>query len=78
MNFEVKKIEPIGQVTSLTGDTSSQWLNITVGVVDCPYADIKSIQTVAYIFSNSITVTEARAGIDTFATNWVATNYPNI
>ena len=78
MNFELKKADAVGGVTSKDANTSSQWLNITVGVVGCPYEDIKSTKTVAYEFANSLTVAEAKAGVDTFAAAWVAANYPNI
>ena len=77
MEFELKTAKAIGGVTSKDANTSSQFLNITVGVVGCPYNDISTIQTVAYEFANSLTVTEARAGIPTFAAAWVAANYPN-
>lgn len=78
MNFELKNVESVGAVTSKDVNTSSQWLNITVGVVGCPYGDITTTKTVAYEFANSLTVTQAKAGVEIFAAAWVATNYPNI
>lgn len=78
MDFELKKVEAVGGVVAKDADTSSQWLNITVGVVDCPYTDIVTTKTVAYEFNNSITVAEAKTGVGVFAVTWVATNYPNI
>ena len=77
MDFEVKKVETVGGVSSKDENTSQQWLNITVGVVGCPYDDIIATQTVAYEFANTMTVADARAGIDPFAAAWVVTNYPN-
>jgi hypothetical protein len=78
MQFELKNVDSVGAVTSKDADTSSQWLNITVGVVGCPYGDIVTTKTIAYEFANSITVAEAKAGVETFATAWIAANYPNI
>lgn len=49
---------------------------IAVGVVGCPYQDIKTTQTVKYVFANSLTVQQAKDGVLPFATGWVATNYP--
>jgi len=54
-----------------------QWLNITVGVIGCPY-NMTETKTVKYVFPNTITITEAKAGVTTFAVNWVAKNYPAI
>lgn len=78
MNFEVKNIEIIGSVHEKDENTSTQNMNITIGVVGCPYIDIITKRTVTYEFSNNISVAEARAGIITFAANWVITNYPNV
>lgn len=78
MQFELKKVDSIGAVTSKDADTSSQWLNITVGVVGCPHSDISTTKTIIYNFANSMTVAQAKAGVDTFAAAWIATNYPNI
>ena len=78
MNFEVKKVETIGGVSAKDANTSKQLLMITVGVVGCPYNDIITQKTANYEFLNSLTVTEAKNGIDTFAAAWVTTNYPNI
>ena len=78
MNFELKKVEPMGGVSLKDDNTSTQLLSITVGVVGCPYDDIKTTKMITYEFSNAITVAEARAGIETFASAWVTTTYPNI
>lgn len=78
MVFELKKVDSVGAVTSKNADTSSQWLNITVGIVGCPHADISTTKTISYEFANSLTVAEAKAGVATFAAAWIATNYPNI
>lgn len=77
MEFKVVKTEVVGGVSTKDEQTSIQHINITVGVVDCPYEDIKTIRTVQYEFSNSLTVTEVKDGIQTFAENWVLENYPN-
>lgn len=78
MEFEVKKIEVVGNVSqNPSGNTSSQWLNITVGVVGCPHNDINTTKTIEYVFSNDLTVAEARAGIAVFAAEWRVINYPN-
>jgi len=77
MEFEVKKTEVVGSVSVKDEQTSIQHINITVGVVGCPYDDISSVRTVAYEFSNSLTITEAREGIRSFAEEWTRQNYPN-
>jgi hypothetical protein len=78
MEFELKNVETIGGVSTKDENNSTQMLNITVGVVGCTYEDIKSTNMVEYEFANSLTVTQAKDGIQTFATSWVATNYPKI
>jgi len=35
-------------------------------------------QTVKYVFPNTLTITEAKAGVIPFAEKWVATTYPSI
>jgi hypothetical protein len=77
MNFELKNVVSVGDVKSVDANNSLQWLNISVGVVGCPYADIITTQTVKYEFANSLTVQEAKDGITPFAEAWVVTNYPN-
>ena len=77
MNFELKNVVSVGDVYSVDTNNSSQFLNITVGVVDCPYNMVES-QTVKYVFPNTLSVQEAKDGVQTFAENWVATNYPAV
>lgn len=77
MNFELKKVVSVGDVKSEDENNSLQWLNITAGVVGCPYNMVET-QTVKYVFSNDLTVNQAKDGITTFAKNWVSTAYPNI
>ena len=77
MEFELKNAASIGDVKSKDNDNSLQYLNITVGVKGCPY-NIVETKTVEYVFSNSITIKEAKDGVTTFAEKWVATNYPSI
>jgi hypothetical protein len=76
MNFELKNVVSVGDVQSEDADNSRQLLNITAGVVGCPY-DMVITETVKYIFANSLTVQQAKDGVQTFAENWVATTYPN-
>jgi hypothetical protein len=77
MNFELKNVVSVGDVKSVDADNSLQWLNITTGVVGCPYP-MEITQTVKYEFSNTLTVQQAKDDVQTFAENWVATTYPNI
>jgi len=35
-------------------------------------------QTVKYVFPNTLTITEAKAGVIPFAESWVATTYPSV
>jgi len=76
MNFELKNAVSVGDVKSKDENNSLQWLNITAGVVGCPYNMVET-QTVEYVFSNTLTVQQAKDGVQTFAENWVATTYPN-
>ena len=77
MNFELKNVVSVGDVFSVDASNSAQFLNITVGVVGCPHNMVES-QTVKYEFANTLSVQEAKDGVQTFAESWVATNYPAI
>lgn len=77
MNFELKNAVSVGEVQSEDENNSLQWLNITAGVVGCPYNMVET-QTVKYVFSNTLTITEAKAGVIPFAESWVATTYPSV
>lgn len=77
MNFELKNAVSVGEVQSEDENNSLQWLNITAGVVGCPYNMVET-QTVKYVFPNTLTITEAKAGVKSFAVNWVAENYPTV
>ena len=77
MNFELKNVVSVGEVQSEDENNSLQWLNITVGVVGCPYNMVET-QTVKYVFPNTLTITEAKAGVIPFAESWVATTYPSV
>lgn len=78
MNFEVKKAYTVGGVISNNDGTMTQNINIQVGVVGCPYEDIRTEKTVAYVFDENLSAKAAEEGIAPFAAQWVATNYPNI
>jgi hypothetical protein len=78
MEFELRNTNVIGNVNTINEETSSILVNIVVGPVGCPYPDMVSNQMVEYVFSNDLTITEAKNGIETFAANWVAANYPTI
>ena len=77
MNFELKNAVSVGEVQSEDENNSLQWLNITAGVVGCPYNMVET-QTVKYVFPNTLTITEVKAGVIPFAESWVATTYPSI
>jgi len=77
MNFELKKVVSAGDVQSVDDDNSLQWVNITAGVVGCPYK-MEITTTEKYEFANTLSVQEAKDGVQTFAENWVATNYPTV
>jgi hypothetical protein len=78
MEFELKKASTVGGVVSNNDGTMTQHLNITVGVVGCPYEDIKTEKTVPYIFSENLTAKQVEDAIPTFAAAWVATTYPTV
>ena len=77
MNFELKNVVSVGDIFSVDASNSAQFLNITVGVVGCPYNMVET-QTVKYVFPDTLTITEAKAGVTPFAESWVVTNYPSI
>lgn len=76
MEYELRNAVATGGVKSNDDHTMTQDLNITVGVVGCPYLDIKTEKTVEYIFSESLTGLQIKEGITTFAQQWVIANYP--
>lgn len=77
MEFELKNVVSVGDVKSKDADNSLQYLNITVGVVGCPHNMVET-KTVEYVFSNKITIEEAKNGVSSFAISWVESNYPSI
>jgi hypothetical protein len=78
MDFELKNVVSVGDVQSVDADNSLQNLNVTIGVVGCPYNDIKAERTIQYTFANSLSVQAAKDGVQPFAAAWVATNYPTV
>lgn len=76
MEFELKNVMPVGDVKSKDADNSLQYLNITVGVLGCPYNMVET-KTIEYVFSNNITIQDAKNGVQSFAEKWVKQNYPN-
>lgn len=77
MEFELKNVVSVGDVKSKNEEESSQYLNVTVGVVDCPY-NMTETTTVEYVFSNKLSVQEVKDGVVKFAKQWVEENYPKI
>lgn len=78
MEFELKKVQTVGGVLSNNDGNFTQHINVTIGVKECPYADIKTEKTIQYVFPGTLTATEIEAGIPVFAQNWVAENYPTV
>ena len=78
MEFELKNAVSVGDVKSKNEENSLQFLNITVGVVGNPHEKMTETTTVEYVFANTLTINEAKAGVTTFAQNWVRENYPTI
>ncbi len=78
MKFEVKKIDVLGGTKTKDENNSSQMINISVGVVGCPYLDIVANKMVEYVFSNSMSIQAVKDGIPTFADAWVTENYPEV
>ena len=78
MTYELKNATATGGVVSndTPVGTMTQKVNITIGVVGCPHLDIKSEKTVDYVFSETLTALQIKEGIPTFASAWVAENYP--
>ena len=77
MNFELKNAVSVGDVQSVDENNSLQWLNITAGVVGCPYK-MEITTTEKYEFANTLSVQEAKDGVQPFAENWVKANYPAV
>lgn len=78
MNFELKKIDLLGAITTINETTKRQYVNITIGVVGCPYEDIKTVQGAAYDFLATLTIDQASAGLQAFAIEFITEHYPNI
>ena len=78
MQYELKNAKTVGGVKSNNDGTMTQSVNITIGVKTCPYEDIKTERTVAYVFDENFTAKQIEDGIATFATQWVIDNYPQI
>jgi hypothetical protein len=79
IQFELRSAKAVGSVT-VGETTSTQHLNIRAGVVGLPEETKYKLpeHTVVYEFSNSLSISEASAGIPIFASEWVAENYPTI
>lgn len=77
MEFELKNAVPVGDVKSKDEKNYLQYLNITVGIVGCPY-DMVETKTVEYVLSNDLSVQDVKNGVIPFATEWVKNNYPTI
>ena len=78
MKFEVKKVEVLGGTREKDANNSMQMLNISVGVLGCPYDDIVSNKIVEYTFANTMSIQVVKDGIVLFANDWVLENYPEI
>lgn len=75
MNYEVKKTQVTGSVQSNTDGTFKQLINVTVGVVGCPYEDIKTEKTIEYVFAGTLSAIDAQKGIAPFVQKWLDDNY---
>lgn len=78
MNFELKKTEVIGNITSKDENNSMQMVSISIGVVGCPYADIATHRIIEYVFPNTTSITDLQTGALAFAQTWLEANYPNV
>jgi len=79
MDFELKDAYSVGGVT-VGETTSTQYVNIRAGVVGLP-DEVKyklPEHTVTYEFVNTLSITDAKTGMEAFATQWVVDNYPTI
>jgi len=79
MDFELKDAYSVGSVT-VGETTSTQHVNVRAGVVGLPdEAKYKLPEhTVVYDFANTLSIADAKAGMEAFATQWVVDNYPTI
>lgn len=77
MEFELKNAVSVGDVQSVDAENSLQWINITAGVVGCPYK-MEITTTERYEFPNTLSVQAAKDGVIPFAENFVSTAYPSI
>jgi hypothetical protein len=82
MKYELKKVYKTGPTKENRDkdhkvlNTLTQYVNITIAVKNCGYADIKSEKTVPYVFDKNLTHQQIEDGIKPFAEKWVAENYP--
>lgn len=79
MNFELKNVTTVGRAIIEDGKLT-QHINITAGPVGTPADDENywfKARTVVYEYTGD-SIAAAEAGIEAFATQWVADNYPSI
>lgn len=79
MEFELKDAYSVGSV--VVGDTTStQHINVRAGVVGLPDEAKYKLpeQTIVYTFDNTLSIADAKTGMETFAAQWVVDNYPTI
>ena len=78
MEFELKHYQAVGTVQYHSeNDIFSQYVNVTVGVVGCPYEDINTQKTIIYQWDGTIPTNKALFGMESFCKQWVTENYPN-
>lgn len=78
MNFELKRTEVIGNITSKDENNSIQMVSVTIGVVGCPYEDIAAHRIIEYVFPNTTSIADLQTGALTFAQTWLEANYPSV
>lgn len=75
MTYELKSSIKTGQILQNQNGTFTQNVNIVIGVINCPYLDIKTEKTIQYIFPGTQSMSDIEIGITAFATQWVKDNY---
>jgi len=79
MEFEVVKIEYINKPQIKDQDTLIQFVNVTVGVVGCPYTQFKAIDTYEIDFPNTgLDALQIEQFVDSKAEILALEKYPNI
>lgn len=82
IQFELRTVEVVGGTRDHDTEESKtvQSLRIRAGVVGLPEESKYNLpeRMADYVFEDTLTITEAKDGVEPFAQAWVASEYPDI